>query len=239
MGQKVLPLSNRLILTKQWRSKWFSKKQYAQFLYEDIIIRRYIKKKLLRSGISKIEISRLGDKVKIDIYPARAGIIIGRKGQEIDRLKEDIYNLVKRDIYIDIKETKEIETDAQLIAEGVALQLEKRIPFRRAMKRALSSALSRGAKGIRIVCAGRLAGAEIARSQGYRQGKIPLHTFKASIDYGFWEARTTYGIIGVKVWVYKGEEISKKLNQSSSGSDNRHLKRPAYSRRKPNSKSRE
>ncbi|OQX53560.1 MAG: 30S ribosomal protein S3 [Candidatus Omnitrophica bacterium 4484_213] len=232
MGQKILPLSNRLILTKQWRSKWFDRKQYAQFLYEDILIRRYIKKKLLHSGISKIEISRLGDKVKIDIYPAKAGIIIGRRGQEIDRLKEDIYNLIKRDVYIDIKEMKEVETDAQLIAEGVAFQLEKRVPFRRAMKKAISSALSHGIRGIRIVCTGRLAGAEIARSQGYREGKIPLHTFKANIDYGFWEAHTTYGIIGVKVWVYKGEEINKKLNQSSFGSESKFLNKASREKSK-------
>lgn len=216
MGQKISPLSNRLIMTKQWRSKWFNKKQYAQFLYEDIIIRRYIKKKLLRSGISKIEIKRIGDKVRIDIYPARAGIIIGRRGQEIERLKEEIYNLIKRDIYIDVRETRKPEIDAQLIAEGVAMQLEKRIAFRRAMKKAISSALNQGVKGIRIICAGRLAGAEIARTEVYRQGSIPLHTFKADVDYGFWEAHTTYGIIGIKVWVYRGEEISKKLIEINS-----------------------
>ncbi|MCK4859726.1 MAG: 30S ribosomal protein S3 [Candidatus Omnitrophica bacterium] len=215
MGQKVLPLSNRLILTKQWRSKWFDKKRYAQFLYEDVIIRRYIKKRLFRSGISRIEISRLGDKVRIDICSAKAGIIIGRRGQEIDRLKKDVCDLVKRDVYINIKETRGIETDAQLVAEAVASQLERRIPFRRVMKKAIGLALNRGVKGIRILCTGRLAGAEIARSESYRQGKIPLHTFKADINYGFWEARTTYGIIGVKVWIYKGEEIEKNQTLDS------------------------
>ncbi len=209
MGQKVFPLSNRLGITKQWHSKWFNKKQYAQFLYEDIIVRRYIKKKLLRSGISRIEIRRISNKVKIDIYPARAGIIIGRRGHEIERLKEEVYDLIGKDVYIDIQETKRPETDAQLVAEGIAMQLEKRIPYRRAMKKAITIALDQGVKGIRILCAGRLAGAEIARSEGYRRGSIPLHTFKADINYGFWEAHTTYGIIGIKVWIYKGKEISK------------------------------
>ena len=219
MGQKVYPLSNRLILSKDWLSKWFAKKEYARFLYEDIIIRRYIKKKLLHTGISRIEISRLGNKIKIDIYPAKAGMIIGRRGEEIDRLKEEICELIKkeaRDVYIDIKETKEIETNAQLIAEAVAFQLEKRVPFRRAMKKAIASALEQGVEGIRIVCSGRLAGAEIARSEGYRYGKLPLHTFRADIDYGFWEAHTTYGVIGVKVWVYKGREVKASSLSSDS-----------------------
>lgn len=208
MGQKTHPVGNRLGIVKSWNSKWFAKKGYADLLNEDIDIRRLVKEKLFHAGISKVEIERTGQKVKVNIYAARPGIIIGKKGAEVDKLKKELEEKTKKQITVDIKEIRKPETDAQLIAENIALQLERRVAFRRAMKKSVSSAIRLGALGIKVACAGRLAGAEIARSEWYREGRVPLHTFRADIDYGITEAKTTYGQIGIKVWVYKGDVLT-------------------------------
>lgn len=208
MGQKTHPVGNRLGIVKSWNSKWFAKKGYADLLNEDINIRRLVKEKLFHAGISKVEIERTGQKVKVNIYTARPGIIIGKKGAEVDKFKKELEEKTKKQITIDIKEIRKPETDAQLIAENIALQLERRVAFRRAMKKSVSSAIRLGALGIKVACAGRLAGAEIARSEWYREGRVPLHTFRADIDYGLTEAKTTYGQIGIKVWVYKGDVLT-------------------------------
>lgn len=211
MGQKVNPLSLRIGYTKTWGSRWFAKKRdYRRLLLEDIQIKKYIKNNLSQAAISKVEIERAGDKVKINIHTARPGIVIGRRGADIDRLRDELQDKIQREVYIDIKEIKNPAIEAQLVADNVAFQLEKRIVFRRAMKRAIQSAMNGGAKGIKVHCAGRLGGAEMSRRESYRQGKIPLHTLRADIDYGFTEARTTYGLIGVKVWLYHGEILPKK-----------------------------
>lgn len=208
MGQKTHPVGNRLGIVKSWNSKWFAKKGYVDLLNEDINIRRLVKEKLFHAGISKVEIERTGQKVKVNIYTARPGIIIGKKGAEVDKFKKELEEKTKKQITIDIKEIRKPETDAQLIAENIALQLERRVAFRRAMKKSVSSAIRLGALGIKVACAGRLAGAEIARSEWYREGRVPLHTFRADIDYGLTEAKTTYGQIGIKVWVYKGDVLT-------------------------------
>jgi small subunit ribosomal protein S3 len=205
LGQKVNPIGFRLGIIKTWDSRWYAEKDYQKFLQEDILVRRYIKKRLYHAGISKIEIERTANRAKITIRAARPGIIIGQKGAEIDKLQKEIQKLAQRDVSINIQEVRRVETDAQLVAENVALQLERRVAFRRAMKKSVSSSLKFGAQGIKINCSGRLGGAEIARSEWYREGRVPLHTLRADIDYGFAEARTTYGQIGVKVWIYKGE----------------------------------
>ena len=212
MGQKTHPIGNRLGITKTWDSRWYLKKGYADQLLEDIAIRKEIKKKLFHAGVSKIEIERAGQKIRLIIHTARPGIIIGKKGSEVEKLRKDIEAMSGRQASVDIKEIRKPEIDAQLVAENIALQLEKRVAFRRAMKKAVSSALRFGALGIKITCSGRLAGAEIARTEWYREGRVPLHTFRADINYGFAQARTTYGVIGVKVWVYLGDvlpEVSK------------------------------
>ena len=208
MGQKTHPVGNRLGIVKSWNSKWFAKKGYADLLNEDIKIRKLVKEKPFHAGISKVEIERTGQKVKVNIYAARPGIIIGKKGAEVDKFKKELEEKTKKQITIDIKEIRKPETDAQLIAENIALQLERRVAFRRAMKKSVSSATRLGALGIKVACAGRLAGAEIARSEWYREGRVPLHTFRADIDYGFTEAKTTHGQIGIKVWVYKGDVLT-------------------------------
>lgn len=206
MGQKVHPISLRLGYIKGWSSRWFAKKKdFAELLQQDIKLRIFIKNRFSSAAVSKIDIERSTNKVKVIIYTARPGVVIGRRGQEIDRLKEDARELTGGEIYIEIREVKNPQVNAQLVAENIAFQLEKRVSFRRAMKKALSNAMNNGALGIKINCAGRLQGAEIARSESYKQGKIPLHTFRADIDYGFCEAHTAYGLIGVKVWIYKGE----------------------------------
>ena len=209
MGQKTHPVGVRLGITRTWDSRWFAKKTYANFLIEDIGIRKHIKKKLYHAAIPKIEIERLSSKVRIIIHTARPGIIIGKKGAEVDKLKKEIEELTKKNISIDIKEVRKPELDAQLVAENVALQLEKRVAFRRSMKKSMTSAMRFGALGIKIQISGRIGGAEIARTQWYREGRVPLHTFRADIDYGFAEAKTTYGIIGIKVWIYKGDVLSE------------------------------
>lgn len=205
MGQKTNPIGNRLGIIRTWESRWFAKKDYADKLIEDLNLKKELKEKLFHAGISRIEIERVGDKIKIMVFAARPGIIIGKKGAEVDKLKKELEERTGKKVNVDIREIRRPELDAQLVAENIALQIEKRVAYRRAMKRAVSSALRFGAKGIRVSCAGRLAGAEIARTEWYREGRVPLSTFRADIDYGFAEARTTYGVIGVKVWIFKGE----------------------------------
>ncbi|HEX7533730.1 MAG TPA: 30S ribosomal protein S3 [Syntrophales bacterium] len=210
MGQKVNPIGFRLGGIKTWRSQWFSEKNYAELVHEDINIRKYLKKKLYHAGISRIEIERAASKAKVNIYAARPGIIIGKKGSEIEKLKKELEGVSKSEIIINILEVRKPEVDAQLVAENVALQLERRVAFRRAMKKCVTSSLKFGAKGIRVNCAGRLGGAEMARSEWYREGRVPLHTLRADIDWGFAEANTAYGLIGIKVWIFHGEVLPSK-----------------------------
>jgi small subunit ribosomal protein S3 len=207
MGQKVHPTGLRLGIIKTWDSRWFSEKNYAALLHEDIKIRKIVKDRLMHAGVSKVEIERAGQKAKINIHTARPGIIIGKKGAEVDKLKKDLEVMTGKQMYINIQEIRRPELDAQLVAENIALQLERRIAFRRAMKKAVTSALRLGALGIKITCAGRLAGAEIARTEWYREGRVPLHTLRADIQYGFFEAKTTMGQIGVKVLIYRGDVL--------------------------------
>ena len=204
MGQKVHPIGFRLGINKTWQSNWYTRKNYADWLHEDFMVRGYIKKRLYHAGISRVEIERAANRSKINIHTARPGIIIGKRGAEVDKLKTELQNLTQKQVSINIREIRKAEIDAQLIAENIALQLERRVAFRRAMKKAITSALRFGAKGIRVESSGRLAGAEMARREWYREGGVPLHTLRADIDYGFTEAKTTYGQVGVKVWVYKG-----------------------------------
>lgn len=214
MGQKVNPKGFRIGTTIDWDSKWYADRDYAKLLHEDIKIRNLIKENLKFAGVPKVEIARLPEQVVIDVFTAKPGIVIGRGGTEVDKLKTQIQGLVNnKEVVLNIREVRDISSNAQLIAESVALQLEKRIPFRRAMKRAISQAMEAGAKGIKIKCKGRLAGNEIARDEQYKEGKVPLHTIRAYIDYGFAEAKTMYGVIGVKVWVYKGEILKGKSDQ--------------------------
>jgi small subunit ribosomal protein S3 len=209
LGQKVNPIGLRLGIVKTWDSRWFAEKKYSDYILEDYKIRRYIKKKLFHAGVSRIEIERSSKRIRLRIYTSRPGIVIGKKGSEISLLKQQIEQMVNHEVMIDIQEVRKPEIDAQLVAENVALQIERRVAFRRAMKRGVSSALRFGAKGIKIICSGRLGGAEMARTEWYREGRVPLHTLRADIDYGFIEARTTYGIIGVKVFIFKGEVLKK------------------------------
>ncbi len=206
MGQKVNPIGLRVSVYKNWKSKWYAdKKLYPDLLHEDIKIRDLIKTKLYHTGVPRIIIERASNKCRIIIHTARPGIVIGRKGAEIEKLKEEIFKIAKKEIQVDIEEVKTPELDAQLVAENIAQQLEKRISFRRAMKKAVSSSMALGAEGVKVRCGGRLGGGEIARSEGYKEGRVPLHTLRADVDYGFAEARTTYGLIGVKVWICKGD----------------------------------
>ncbi len=212
MGQKTHPVALRLGITKDWSSRWFSrKKDFAELLHEDIKIRRFIAKNFSHAGISKLEIERAGGRVRVNIYTARPGVIIGRRGADIDRLREEIEEMTHREIYIEIKEIKKPALEAQLVAENIAFQLQRRIAFRRAMKKAVETTMAAGAEGIKVACAGRLGGTEIARKESYKEGKIPLHTFEADIDYGFAHAFTTYGTIGVKTWIYRGKVVKKGL----------------------------
>jgi small subunit ribosomal protein S3 len=208
VGQKVHPIGFRLGINKTWQSNWYARRNYAELLHEDLMIRGYIKKRLFHAGISKVEIERAANRAKINIHTARPGIIIGKRGAEVDKLKNELQDLTKKQVAINIREIRKAEIDAQLVAENIALQLERRVAFRRAMKKAITSALRFGAKGIRIESSGRLAGAEMARREWYREGGVPLHTIRADIDYGFAESRTTYGQVGVKVWIYKGDFAS-------------------------------
>ena len=208
MGQKVHPYGFRLGVTKTWRSRWFAKQDYAKLLEEDLDLKKLLGARLKSAGVSSIEVDRPGNKLRITIRTSRPGIIIGRKGAEIEKLKQDLAKQTKRDVFIDIVEVHKPELDAQLVSESIALQLEKRVAFRRAMRKAVDSALRFGCKGIKVRVSGRLNGAEIARSEWYLQGQLPLHTLRADIDYGFAQAYTTYGVIGIKCWVYKGEVLS-------------------------------
>ena len=221
MGQKVHPIGFRLGIIKTWKSKWFAERGYAELLHEDLRIRKHIKEKLYHAGISRIEIERVANKagkVKVNIYTARPGIIIGKKGAEVENLKKELDGMTGKEVVINIKEVRRAEIDAQLVAENVAFQLERRVGFRRAMKRSVASAMKLGAKGIKIACAGRLGGAEMARREWYREGRVPLHTLRADIDYGFAEAKTKYGVIGVKVWIFKGEVIpGKEMREEEEG----------------------
>src|SRR6266851_1811278 len=219
MGQKVHPYGFRLGFNKTWRSRWFAKQNYAKLLQEDLELKKTLTDRLKSAGVSLIEVDRPGNKLRVTIRTSRPGIIIGRKGAEIEKLKQDLAKRTKREVFIDIQEVHKPELDAQLVSESIALQLEKRVAFRRAMRKAVDSALRFGCKGIKVRVSGRLNGAEIARSEWYLQGQLPLHTLRADIDYGFSEARTTYGVIGVKAWLYKGEILDSKSRRSGLSSE--------------------
>ena len=216
MGQKVHPFGIRLGYNKNWLSRWFSAKEYPAFVFEDSKIRKFVKQRNAEAGLAKIEIERAGGKVRLILSTARPGIIIGRKGVEIEKLRTDLRKEFGREFSIEVSEIRRPEVDAQLVAENIAQQLERRVAFRRAMKRTVTLARKSGGDGIKVSCAGRLAGAEIARREWYRDGCVPLQTLRADIDYGFAEARTTYGTIGVKVWIYKGEILDKEVEQNVS-----------------------
>jgi len=219
MGQKVHPYGFRIGINKPWRSRWFVSRDYDKLLVEDVHLKRELKEKLKAAGVSSVEVERPGNKLRLMIRTARPGIVIGRKGAEIEKLKGELQKRTNRDVFIDILEVNKPELDAQLVAENIALQLEKRVGFRRAMRKAVDSALRFGCKGIKVRVSGRLNGNEIARSEWYLQGRLPLHTLRADIDYGFAEARTTYGVIGVKTWIYRGDIYQQRRRepQSSTG----------------------
>jgi len=206
MGQKVHPIGFRLGFNKTWRSRWYAEKEYANLLFEDLALKKDLKKRFAHAGVSRVEVERAANKLKISIFTSRPGIIIGRKGQEVDKLKQEIQKKTGKEVFINIQEILKPELDAQLVSESVALQLEKRIAFRRAMRKAVDAALRFGARGIKVRVSGRLNGAEIARSEWYLHGQLPLHTLRADIDYGMSEARTSFGQIGVRCWIYKGEQ---------------------------------
>lgn len=217
MGQKVHPIGFRLGVIRTWLSTWYEEKNYAKWLHEDIKIREFVKEKLGQAGVSKIEIERAANKVKINVHTARPGIVIGKRGAGIETIKKDLQALTDGEIYLNVVEVRKAEIDAQLVAENIAQQLERRIAFRRAMKRSMQSAMRLGAKGVRINVSGRLGGAEIARMEWYREGRVPLHTLRADIDYGFAEAKTTYGKIGVKVWIMRGEVLPQSAKAPRAG----------------------
>jgi small subunit ribosomal protein S3 len=226
MGQKVHPYGFRLGVTKTWRSRWFAKQDYSKLLHEDLELKESLQTRLKAAGISSIEVDRPGNKLRITIRTSRPGIIIGRKGAEIEKLKGDLAKKTKREVFIDIQEVHRPELDAQLVSESIGLQLEKRVAFRRAMRKAVDSALRFGCKGIKVRVSGRLNGAEIARSEWYLQGQLPLHTLRADIDYGFSQAYTTYGVIGIKVWIYKGEVIEGSSRRNSLRNDGEPRRQP-------------
>lgn len=213
MGQKVHPISFRLGIRRNWDSRWFAGKEYSTFILEDYEIREFLKKRAFQAGVARIEIERAANKVRIRLHIARPGIVIGKKGVEIEKLKRDLEKKINRDVIIDIQEVRKAEVEAQLVAENVALQLVRRIAFRRVMKKSISTAMRFGAQGIKISCSGRLGGAEMARREWFREGRVPLHTIRADIDYGFAEAHTTYGVIGIKVIIFKGEILPDKKNE--------------------------
>ena len=217
MGQKVNPIGLRLGIVKTWESRWYASKNYSDYIFEDYNIRKFIKKKLYHAGISKIEIERSSKRVKLRIFTSRPGIVIGKKGSEISQLKKELERTIPHEVLIDIQEVRKPEIDAQLVAENIALQIVRRVAFRRAMKRGVSSAMRFGAKGVKIICSGRLGGAEMARTEWYKEGRVPLHTLRADIDYGFIEANTTYGIVGVKVFIFKGEILDKNAINTGAG----------------------
>jgi small subunit ribosomal protein S3 len=210
MGQKTHPIGFRLGITKTWSSKWYEEKQYAKWLHEDLRLKAEIKKRLEHAGVAAVEVERAANKAKINIYTARPGIVIGKRGAGIEALKKEIQALTESEVFINIQEVRKAETNAQLVAENIATQLERRVAFRRAMKKAVQTAMKFGAKGIRVACSGRLGGAEMARYEWYREGRVPLHTLRADIDYGQTEAHTTYGKIGVKCWIFRGEVLPQR-----------------------------
>jgi small subunit ribosomal protein S3 len=213
MGQKVHPIGFRLGVLETWQSRWFAGKEYAELLHEDLRIRSFIKKRLYHAGLAKIEIERAANKAKINIYTSRPGIVIGKKGAEIEKLKSELAGMTVREVYLNIHEVRRPDLDGQLVAENVALQLERRMAFRRAMKESVARGIRMGAQGVKVRCSGRLAGAEIARTEWYREGRVPLHTLRADISYGMAEAKTTYGIIGIKVWIFRGEVLTREEEQ--------------------------
>ncbi|HNR50919.1 MAG TPA: 30S ribosomal protein S3 [Deltaproteobacteria bacterium] len=216
MGQKIHPYGFRLGVTKDWKAKWYAEKGFGELFVEDRKIRDFIQKNLSHAGISNIIIERAANKVKLVIFTGRPGLVIGRKGQGAEQLKNDLAKFVNKEIMLEIKEVRRPETDAQIIADGIANQLERRVAYRRAMRRAVTQALRMGAQGIKVACAGRLAGAEIARQEWYREGRVPLHTLRSDVDYGFSQAYTIYGVIGVKVWVFHGEIVAKRQEEASA-----------------------
>jgi len=216
LGQKVNPVGLRLGIVRTWESRWYAGKKYADYILEDQNIRKFVKKKLYHAGISRIEIERSSKRVRLRIFTARPGIVIGKKGSEIEILRKELEKMISQEVLIDIQEVRKPEMDAQLVAENVAVQIERRVAFRRAMKRSVTSAMRFGSKGIKIICAGRLGGAEMARTEWYREGRVPLHTLRADIDYGFAEAHTTYGIVGVKVFIFKGEILKKEAIETGA-----------------------
>ncbi len=207
MGQKVHPIGFRIGVTRTWDSKWYAGRDYQRFLHEDLRIRRYLKEKLYHAGISQISIERAATKAKVYVHAAKPGIIIGKRASGLDALRNELQKMTNTEIFLNIIEVRKVETEAQLVAENIAAQLEKRVSFRRAMKKAITQAQRAGAQGVKVMCGGRLGGAEMSRTEWYREGRVPLHTLRANIDYGFAEAKTTYGVIGVKVWVFKGEVL--------------------------------
>jgi small subunit ribosomal protein S3 len=219
MGQKTNPVGLRLGINRTWDSRWFTGKEYSDWLDEDIRIRRYVKKRLFKAGVAKIEIERSGGKATVNIFTARPGMVIGRKGSEVDMLRDELKHLSGKEVQINIKDVKKPELNAQLVAEHIAMQLKQRVSFRRAMKKTIASAMRMGAKGIRVQCAGRLGGAEMARREGYSEGRVPLHTLRASIDFARATAHTTFGCVGVKVWIYKGEIFPDEFRRSMAGGE--------------------
>ncbi len=217
MGQKTHPKGFRLGVTESWESRWFARRDFAGLLRQDLKIREFLHKRLQHAGAPKIEIERAANKVKVNIHTARPGIVIGKKGAEIEKLKREIVQIAGKDSFLEIMEIRRPDLDAQLVAENIAMQLERRIMFRRAMKEAVARAMRMGAQGIRVQCAGRLGGHEIARTEWYREGRVPLHTLRADVQYGFAEARTTFGVIGVKCWVYRGEHTGKLQEERRAG----------------------
>jgi small subunit ribosomal protein S3 len=220
LGQKVNPIGLRLNITRSWESIWYADKDYAKNLHQDQLLRKFLKQKLYHAGVSRVVIERTGDKIKIKLFTARPGIVIGKKGTEIEGLKKELEQKFKRTCFIDIQEVRRPEADAQLVAESIATQLERRIAFRRAMKKSINSALRFGVQGIKISCSGRLGGAEMSRTEWFKEGRVPLHTLRADIDYGTAEAKTTYGIIGVKVWIFKGEILADTDSSSEQVAQN-------------------
>ena len=235
MGQKVNPHGFRLGITTDFKSRWYADKMYKDYVKEDVAIRRMMSKGMERAGISKVEIERTRDRVRVDIHTARPGIVIGRRGAEADRIRGDLEVLTGKQVQLNILEVKNPEVDAQLVAQGVAEQLSSRVSFRRAMRKSMQTTMKAGAKGIRVQCSGRLGGAEMSRSEFYREGRVPLHTLRANIDYGFYEARTTFGRIGVKVWIYKGDVSANRAEREAQAAQERlgQRSRPARATRRP------
>lgn len=214
MGQKVHPKGFRLNIIEDWESRWFAGREYADLLHEDMKIRRFLKARLYHAGVSRIEIERAANKAKINIHTARPGIVIGKKGAEIEKLKQELGKLTSRECYLNIQEVRRPDLEAQLVAENVALQLERRVAFRRAMKEAVARAMRMGAQGVRIQSSGRLGGSEIARTEWYREGRVPLHTLRADVNYGFAEAKCSYGVIGVRAWIFRGEVLARPMDEA-------------------------